>query len=393
MTVQHDDATGAARRAAGPPGTAEDLVLARLEGLADEHAVRPDPVFRAATRARLVAMAAVRQPSPRRRGLRRLLAARTPPRRGRLTAGLAGATLTVAALGGLLAAAQGAAPGDLLYEVKRGGEATQLVLAGDSSRGATLLDFASTRLGELTELAAAGDASPVLDTLRTMDRQTTEGASWFTTRAVADGDTAALQALATWTTGQRTGLDALPDDLPAGVDEALSGSRRLVSAVADRAAALGTALACAGGPAVTAADELGPRPTPCPTGAPAAQRPAPGTPSAPPVASGGAPAPGGAAPAAPSTSPVTTAAPAAGTATPSPAPAPTPSAAAPATPAAPAGPAPGERPGLPVPAAPASPSTAAPSRPGTVVELPPVVPGLRVCLPPLISVNCRPAAG
>ncbi|MGY1843506.1 DUF5667 domain-containing protein [Modestobacter sp. SYSU DS0875] len=380
--VQHDDATAAARRAAGPPRTAEDLVLARLEGLAEEHAARPDPAFRAATRARLVAMAAVREPSPRRRGLRRLLAARTPPRRGRLTAGLAGATLTVAALGGLLTAAQGAAPGDLLYEVKRGGEATQLVLVGDSSRGATLLDFASTRLGELTELAVAGEASPVLETLRTMDQQTTEGASWLTTRAVADADAAALQALATWTTGQRTGLDALPDDLPAGVDEALAGSRRLVSAVADRATALGTALACAGGPAVTAADELGPRPAPCPPDVPAAQRPAPGTPSAPPAASGGVPAaPGEAAPAAPPASPATTAPPAAGT--PTPAPAPTPPAPAPAAPA------PEDRP---VPAAPASPSTAAPSRPGTVVELPPVVPGLRVCLPPLISVNCRPAA-
>ncbi|MQA33100.1 DUF5667 domain-containing protein [Modestobacter roseus] len=384
MTVQQDDATGAVRRTAGPPPkalpfTPEDLVLARLEGLPAEHAARPDPVFRATTRTRLVAMAAVREPVTRRWGSRR---AGASPWRGRITAGLAGATLTVGALGGLLAAAQGAAPGDLLYQVKRGGEATQLVLAGDSSRGATLLAFASARLGELNELAAAGNGAPVVETLRTMDRQTTDGAAWLTARAVADDDAAALRALTSWTAGQRAGLDALADDVPPGADGALDSSRELVAAVADRADALGTALDCPGGPAVAAGDELGPLPAPCPAGAATAQESAGGAPSPSPTGSDTEPAaPGRVAP------PVASGA----TSTPPPAPAEA-GAAAPApapTPAPAPPPAPAVRP---EPAAPAPAATATPSRPRVVVELPPVVPGLRVCLPPVISLDCRPAA-
>ncbi|MGY1855262.1 DUF5667 domain-containing protein [Modestobacter sp. SYSU DS0290] len=383
MTVQHDDATGSAHRAAGPPPTAEDLVLARLEGLPATYAAHPDPAFRTATRTRLVAMAAVREPAPRHRGLlRRDRRTGTPAWRGRLTAGLAGATLTLTALGGLLTAAQGAGPGDLLYQVKRGGEATQLVLAGDSTRGSTLLDFARTRLGELTELAGTADAGPVVETLRTMDRQTSEGAAWLTTRAVAADDATGLRTLTAWTAGQRAGLDALADEVPTDAAEALASSQQLLSAVADRAAALDGALACSGGPSVAAGDELGPLPVPCRPGPPATGSPAPATPPAPPVSSVDAPAaPGGVVPPAAPPAPATTPPPVP-TAAPAPAPAPSPD---------PSPPAPAPE-GQPVPPAPAAPTTAAPDRPSTVVELPPVVPGLRVCLPPLISLNCRPAA-
>jgi hypothetical protein len=159
----------ASDRAPRDPSTrteTEEALVARLRSLSTGLAVTPDEEFRAATRARLVAMAAVRTPAaeaPVRRApaaagrLRRLLAAPDVAAsrwRTRLTAGLAGAALTVTALGGLLGAAQGARPGDLLYDLKRGGEQTQLALAGDS-RGTTLLGFASTRLEELQELVGA----------------------------------------------------------------------------------------------------------------------------------------------------------------------------------------------------------------------------------------------
>ena len=119
--MQHDDPT-------------EQALVARLQALSTELAAAPDPQYRAATRQRLVAMAAVQAPGtagrrpPARVGvLRRVLAGSTSSRRrSRLTAGLAGAALTVTALGGLLAAAQGARPGDLLHDLKRGGEQTQL---------------------------------------------------------------------------------------------------------------------------------------------------------------------------------------------------------------------------------------------------------------------------
>ena len=55
----------------------EEAVVARLHELAPHLDGEPDPAFRAATRARLVAMAAVRSPAPAPvTGFKRLLAAR-----------------------------------------------------------------------------------------------------------------------------------------------------------------------------------------------------------------------------------------------------------------------------------------------------------------------------
>ena len=60
----------------------EDAVVARLHALAPHLDGEPDPAFRAATRARLVAMAAVRTPAPPPVSpLRRLLTEGTPVRR------------------------------------------------------------------------------------------------------------------------------------------------------------------------------------------------------------------------------------------------------------------------------------------------------------------------
>ncbi|MCW2619460.1 MAG: hypothetical protein JWR28_2609, partial [Modestobacter sp.] len=267
-------------------------------------AASPDEDFRAATRARLVAMAAVREPVTTRAAarrpdtagstLRRLLAsgAEAPAARwrSRVTAGLAGAALTVTALGGLLAASQGARPGDLLYDVKLGGEHTQLALASDSTRGRTLLDFARTRLDELTTLTRAGasalpasgaaspgtdpvlaagpDVAVVADTLGTMDRQTTEGTWWLTTQAAPAADRAALSALSDWAQEQSTGLTGLAAAIPAAARPAFTTATDLVTAVAARAAALQEAVSCAGGPSTGGTDELGPLPAACPAPAP-----------------------------------------------------------------------------------------------------------------------------
>ena len=130
----------------------EDAVVARLHSLAPHLDGEPDPAFRAATRARLVAMAAVRTPAPPPVSpLRRLLSEGIPSAgrwRSRLTAGLAGAALTVTALATVVAVSTDARPGDVLYDLKRGTEETKLALAGDA-RGETLLDLASTRLEEV----------------------------------------------------------------------------------------------------------------------------------------------------------------------------------------------------------------------------------------------------
>jgi hypothetical protein len=268
----------------------EDAVIARLSALAPHLDGEPDPAFRAAARARLVAMAAVRTPAPPpASALRRFLTEGlpTPARwRTRLTAGLAGAALTVTALATVVAVAEDARPGDALYGVKRGTEQTQLALAGDA-RGRILLDLAATRLDEVrslvdegatalsaagsaqssrsseTELAAVADHALVVETLGTMDAQTAEGAAWLTERALTTGSADPLRLLSSWASTQSGGLAELRDDVPDQAQYDVAESLVLLADIETRVTGLESALGCATGPAVVAADDLGPVPGPC----------------------------------------------------------------------------------------------------------------------------------
>jgi hypothetical protein len=265
----------------------EDAVVARLSALAPHLDGEPDPAFRAATRARLVAMAAVRTPAaPPVSPLRRLLTEGmpTPARwRTRLTAGLAGAAFTVMALATVIAVAADARPGDLLYNLKRGTEATQLALAGDA-RGETLLELAGTRLDEVrslvddgrtalpaagssgsgeTVLAAGADAALVVETLEIMDAQTAEGAAWLAERAVTTETARPLELLASWAAAQSEELAGLQDDVPAAAEDDVADSLELLAGIATRVTGLESSIACAAGPAVAGADELGPVPALC----------------------------------------------------------------------------------------------------------------------------------
>jgi hypothetical protein len=269
----------------------EDVLVTRLHALAPHLDGEPDPAFRAATRARLVAMAAVRSPTPEPPSrLKRLFAARAPDApsarwQTRLTAGLAGAALTVTAAAALVAVAAGAQPGDALYGVKRGTEQTQLALAGDA-RGQTLLEFAGTRLDELealvgegptalpaagapaaqggtTLLAAGADPELVLATLATMDDQTTEGAAWMAERAVTVRGPQPLEDLSAWAAGQSEGLAALQPLVPDEAGAAVGESLVLLADIGRRSDALRDGVACPTGPAVDGADALGPVPGVC----------------------------------------------------------------------------------------------------------------------------------
>jgi hypothetical protein len=277
----------------------DDLVVARLHELAPHLDGEPDPAWQATTRARLVAMAAVRSPepapvSPVRRFLSRAEDAAPSRWRGRLTAGLAGAAMAVTALATLVAVSTGAGPGDPLYGLKRGTEQTQLALAGDA-RGQTLLDFARTRLHELEELTgssvsalpAAGGAGPdgtvvlaadadprlVLETLATMDAQTAEGAAWLTEHAVDTGDDAPLDLLAAWTQDQSEGLAALRDGVPDATVDELDGSLNRLSEISARTVGLRDVLDCPAGVPVESTDAYGPLPGLCLPGDPAAVPP------------------------------------------------------------------------------------------------------------------------
>ena len=404
-------------RAQRSGSVSEDALSTRLAALEAGSAAVPDEEWRATTRTRLVATAAVRGPVTDGRPAGR-------PWRPRLTALVAGAALTVAALGGVLAAAQGAGPGDLLYPVKRGEEQTRLSLTADGERGTALLELAGTRLHELEGLlgvtvsasAAVGPsggeaglaAGPdtglildtlLLDTLATMDAQTAQGAAALTSRAVGQDDGAALDELVDWAAGQRTGLTGLSPAVPESARDAVAAAGRLVDDVAARGAALRDALACPAGPATDGADALGPRPAPC------APVPPPAAPEGPDATSVGnrtsAPAspPPSASPPAPASSssaprtPRDTAVPRATVS----APRPTVSAPRPElpTPTLPSISVPVPRvslPPLPVPGGTSSSSAAAPSSTGAVVQLPPV-PGVRVCIPPVVTVDCRSPGG
>ncbi|WP_051005088.1 DUF5667 domain-containing protein [Blastococcus saxobsidens] len=306
MIRHDDDAAPAGPTAVRDPETA---VVARLQALSTQLDGEPDPAYRARARARLVAMAAVRTPEPARHPLRdRLLAARAVDRapsrrRGRITAGLAGAAVGVTGLAALVAVAAGAGPGDPLYDLKRGTEQTQLALAGDN-RGQTLLELARTRLEELRALADDRNAALVRQTLQTMDAQTAEGAALLTGDAVRTGDPESLDALAAWTAEQSTGLGALRGEVPADAGQDYADSAALLDALTARAAGLRTALACSTGPATVGDDDLGPVPGLCLTDAPppvagespAAPEPAPAVPGtttdpgSPPAADPGSPA-------------------------------------------------------------------------------------------------------
>ena len=320
-------------------GAGEDLVLARLHALAPHLDGDPDPAWQAATRTRLVAMAAVRSPEPVPVSpLRRLLTDGLAPAgvavqgrwRARLTAGLAGAALSITALATLVAAADAARPGDVLYDLKRGTEQTQLALAGEA-RGEVLLDLAGTRLDEVralvdadttalpaagaagpggTVLAAGNDAALVVETLATMDAQTAEGAAELTRRAVDSDDPGPLTFLADWVAGQTEGLTGIQDDVPAAAEDEVLDSLALLHDLSTRVSGLASSLDCGAGPAVVGADELGPVPAPCPSdgntvrapgptdegsapGSGVPDRgpgPAPGFPSGRPSSGGGAPA-------------------------------------------------------------------------------------------------------
>ncbi|SDF92285.1 hypothetical protein SAMN05660662_3859 [Blastococcus aurantiacus] len=368
----HESNAAPSRRAARRGDEQDARVVMMLQELAPHLEVEPDPEYRRAARQRLVAMAAVRTPEPVRPSpLRRLLAARAvdaPAGRWhtRVTAGLAGAALTVTSLATLVALSTGARPGDVLYGVKRGTEQTQLALAGDS-RGQALLDLARTRLEELDDVD--GDAGLVRSTLATMDDQTTEGASWYLSQALDTSDAAPLDRLSGWTSEQSAQLQAVGVEVPAGAADDVAASQGLLDAITGRVASLRVALDCPEGPALTGRDRLGPVPGECrpevtaPQGPPVSTVPSVPVPGAP---APNDPAPGGTPPqAGPSTTPLE-----------------------PTTPAGPSAVQPGPvNPQLP------GPSAAPPTGPDEVVPLPGLLPELPVpTLPPRTTSPAAPSA-
>ena len=233
----HEGSPAGTRRAAvrERDSEREQTVIARLSTLAPALDGEPDPAFRAATRARLVAMAAVRTPASE------VVEARLPVQRRvwrRLTAGLATVAVVAAALTALIALAAGSGPGDPLYGVKRTTERAELALASDS--GPVLLHQAGVRLAEVRGLArkSSPDSALVVQTLRTMDAETTDAAAWFDARAVGTHSPAPVAQFSHWASGQSSTLTALRAQLPAATSTAAQHSLDLLAAARTRADAI-----------------------------------------------------------------------------------------------------------------------------------------------------------
>ncbi len=233
-----------------------------------------DPEFRRRLRTRLVAVATVRpanmpvipeqrsrvanaapavrirkeKPAARSRGSRRVLA----------FGGALASVMTVTAVG---VASTGAAPGSMLYGVKRATESARLQIAGDdTARGKLDLTFAGRRLAEAIDVS--GNQARLVDALNDMDAQTRQGARLLTAAAIAEQTRTPLDMIDAFVGSQRARLGAL---LPTTTDtrsrERIIDSLLLVERLRTRAIALRATLLCTvtkGG-----GDDLGALPGPC----------------------------------------------------------------------------------------------------------------------------------
>lgn len=280
----------------------DDPVVEPMVALAEalRHVPRqagPRPEFRAALRQRLVAVAAVHEPTEPPTPAARVREALSTWRFRRRLAVLAGSVAAVTAVAGVGVSASHALPGDPLYGVKRAAEAVQLASTqGQEAKGKRHLEFAHTRLTEVKALvstshalgpasphapdaaAAARPATSTLDaTLTDMDSQTRAGASDLLAVFRASGRREPLVALDRFTRGQYAGLRAVLPALPTAVQQRAMASLALLRDVwvATYTAAATAPTSGPGGPtpggasgSPPAAPRHGPKPTTSP--APAA---------------------------------------------------------------------------------------------------------------------------
>lgn len=281
-------------------------IVSALRGM--DFDIAPDELTRVRQRQRLIAMAAVRTSGdPReqavsaavrspaaRPGIAAMLGAafRAALRRARpgrhaipgrsAIASVAALCLVVASAGALLLVSQNALPGDALYSLKRAAEQARLALAGSQQeRGLELLGFASVRLAEIQELleqpvalgametgiaSAPGgpDADLLIDTLETMDRQTTEGMHAMASAAVDEVSVETLRLVGEWGVGQFVELSSLAEQMPGQAQLRAEGSKALLERAVQRLDDLAQGLDCACLHDLSNTDELGPIPClPC----------------------------------------------------------------------------------------------------------------------------------
>ncbi len=314
-----------------PAGAVDaDGVTASLRGALDDarddldRATTPTPEFRDALRTRLLAVAAVQDPTATgAEPARHRIPAVTPPGRSfpRLASVTAAAVALVVTGAGTVAAAERSLPGQPLYGTKRALETWQVRAAsGPLDRGLTHLGLAETRLAEVRALAERGPrtaggfslparSSPVepaaaggsdgliTRTLSDMDHETRAGGSLVERAVRATGDPQPLVQLQQWTDSQSDRLRDVVPALRAPERERAQASLSLVAGLDSGAAALLAPGCLAAG--------AGPAPASCPASGSVVPDPVVPEPAVPPlVAPGpGTPGPGTGAPEVPDADP------------------------------------------------------------------------------------------
>lgn len=260
--------------------------LAPLVGLARalapaEHL--PEPGFRAALRAQLVAEAAVRVPA---------LPAQRSPARARPTAAprwrsaVAAVAVASAVTGvGATAASSQALPGDSLYGLKLRVESIQLSIAdSDLERGRELLEQAETRLDEAERLAAAGSARRDLSrTLTQIDAAATAGAAELIESYQETGDPQPMLLLARFVERQQPRLLTLSGRLDPELRARVLRTIDTLSAVGNAAGAVLSPPSSGTGEAVSRSARLAGRGALAPSAATAGDFPVAAEPSIPSV--------------------------------------------------------------------------------------------------------------
>jgi hypothetical protein len=154
-------------------------------------------------------------------------------RRGAL--GLAtGVASVVIGAAGVAVAAQGALPGDALYDVKQATESVRVAAAGDlTAQGRLELALAEERLAEVVAAVERGDVRDevLIDTLARMDVRSRDGAVTLVRIAEREGDAALLDEVATFTERQASGLVEVFGDLPVTVRPHAEDSLALLRAI------------------------------------------------------------------------------------------------------------------------------------------------------------------
>ena len=194
-------------------------LLETVEVLRAQPEVVPRAEFVGDLRERLL-VAAETELVPAPPGVRNLETARRTSRKRRLGT-LAASLVIVGGSAGMAAAASGSLPGDPLYPIKRGLEqANTAVRMGEANKGEALLDQARARLAEVRDLQATGapDDELLASSVSDYVDAANEGSQKLFTAYQAEGDTADIETVRTFTSEEMAEVAALAKVSDAGLD-------------------------------------------------------------------------------------------------------------------------------------------------------------------------------